>query len=261
MAFRCRAADCGQTGRSETAFISPSQDGTFKLRWFTPSVEVDLCGHATLAAAYVLWETKATSTSPIIFTTLSGDLPVKLDDLNGRITLNFPADSAIRDSTIDELRDPLAAALGIDPMVICDCFSGRMDSVIVVNDERQVFQCRPDFVAIQQLDTRGVLLTAQSKAGSVSDFTYRFFVPSCGIDEDPVTGSAHCLLGPYWSEQLEKTKLVAYQASDRGGLLYVELAPGSERILISGQAKFILEEADLVAQKMVSAALNSARKH
>lgn len=228
-----------EVGYSETSFLRAQDDGTFQLRWFTPTVEVDLCGHATLAAAFVLWNNKTASESPLVFSTLSGQMKVSRDTAQGRISLDFPADVPTYDSKIEELRQPLAAALRIEQKHISDTFSGRLDSVVVVDDERHVFQCRPDFDAIQKLETRGVLLTAKSKKSSASDFTSRFFVPRCGIPEDPVTGSAHCLLGPYWAKQLEKSSMVAYQASEQGGMLYIHWPVSSDRIQISGFAKFI----------------------
>lgn len=228
-------------GFSETAYVRPQSDGKLQLRWFTPAVEVDLCGHATLAAAFALWESDAASRHPVTFTTKSGDLTITRNDSNGQITLDFPADTPVHDTTSASLRAPLAAALGIDVSVIADCFSGRLDTVVVVSDELIVFKCTPDFTAIRAMDTRGVILTAPSAGESVADFTSRFFAPKCGVPEDPVTGSTHCVLGPYWAEQLKKQTLTAYQASERGGLLHLQVTPGSDRILISGLARFIGE--------------------
>jgi predicted PhzF superfamily epimerase YddE/YHI9 len=214
---------------SETAFLHPAGDG-FHLRWFTPTVEVDLCGHATLAAAHILWETGRTpSGSTIRFDTRSGMLGACRD---GRWTvLDFP-------STPAEACEPppgLAAALGVVPS-----FTGRsrFDYLVEVSGESDVRGLRPDISALGRLPVRGVMVTAPSDRPGV-DFVSRFFAPAVGVDEDPVTGSAHCCLGPHWSRRTGKTRLTAYQASARGGIVTVEVS--GDRVRLGGQAVTVME--------------------
>ncbi len=209
---------------SETAFLLKEGEG-WRLRWFTPSVEVDLCGHATLASAHALWEEgRAPTHSPIRFFTKSGELRAKLSE--DRIELDFP-------STPAELAEPpagLVKALGVRP-----AFAGRnrFDWLLLVSSESIVRLIAPDFRALGQVTERGVIVTAPS-ASEDFDFVSRFFAPAAGVDEDPVTGSAHCTLGPFWRERLGKDTLRARQVSYRGGIIDVRVA--GERVFIGGRA-------------------------
>ncbi len=209
---------------SETAFLVRRDDG-FDLRWFTPATEVDLCGHATLASAHVLWETgKLPSDQPARFYTKSGALGA--EQHHGWIALDFPA-------TPPEAAEPppgLVEALGVSPVCVA---RSRFDYLLEVASEAAVRQARPDFGALSQVEARGVILTSRSDSPRF-DFVSRFFAPRAGVDEDPVTGSAHCALGPYWSALLGKHRLAAFQASARGGVVGVEVR--GERVLLEGQA-------------------------
>ncbi len=213
---------------SETAFLVRREEG-FNLRWFTPKVEVDLCGHATLAAAHVLWETGHLSPhEPARFYTRSGWLTAVRQ--GEWIQLDFPATAAAP----AEAPAGLAEALGLSPL-----FVGRskFDFLIEVENEQQVRQLRPQFHQLQKIPVRGIMVTSRAQS-SDCDFVSRFFAPGSGIDEDPVTGSAHCCLGPFWSTRLNKQDLIARQVSIRGGLLKVSVR--GERVLLSGQAITVL---------------------
>jgi PhzF family phenazine biosynthesis protein len=213
---------------SETAFLRPAEDG-YHLRWFTPAVEVELCGHATLASAHTLFELGlAAPGEEVRFHTKSGLLTaVKSGD---EIILNFPA-------TPPEAIDPvpeLGKALGVDPI-----YQGRSiyDYLVQVGSEAEVRENQPDFGSLKKLGMRGVILTARGEKGEF-DFISRMFAPGYGVDEDPVTGSAHCTLGPYWGEKLGKTELLAYQASARGGVVRVRLE--GERVSLGGRAVTVM---------------------
>ncbi len=214
---------------SETAFLVPQQDG-YDLRWFTPTVEVDLCGHATLASAHVLWESgQLAADAPARFHTRSGLLTaLRRGDL---IELNLPA------RPVTELPTPPAAvvhALDVEPL-----FVGRTkdDYLMELADEAAVRGVNPNFTELKRAELRGVIVTAQATTAGY-DFVSRFFVPGAGIDEDPVTGAAHCVLGPYWQGRLKKDEFVAYQASARGGVVRVRV--GGERVYLGGQAVTVL---------------------
>ena len=212
---------------AETAFLHPI-DGltdTFSLRWFTPAVEVDLCGHATLASAHVLWETGrlAPSESPR-FQTRSGTLTARR--AGELIEMDFPATTP---TPIDALPG-LADALGARPRAT---LRTRFDVLVELEAESTVRSLRPDLVKVRTVDARGVIVTARAERGP-TDIISRFFAPQSGVDEDPVTGSAHCALGPYWSVKLGKPDLLAYQASPRGGTLHVKVR--GERVLLGGRA-------------------------
>ncbi|GJM30352.1 MAG: putative isomerase [Cyclobacteriaceae bacterium] len=205
---------------AEIAFLVKN-DHDFHIRWFTPAVEVALCGHATLAAAHVLFELKNYAKPRIVFSSLSGPLVVTKEGTN--ITLDFPVDPVSG-------RDPvpgLFEALGIQGEV----YQGKTDLMIVVEDESAVRSVAPDFRKLAEIEVRGVIVTAP---GTAVDFVSRFFAPASGIDEDPVTGSAHCTLTPYWSKRLKKTQLSALQLSARKGHLHCELS--GDRVKISGAA-------------------------
>jgi PhzF family phenazine biosynthesis protein len=209
---------------SETAFLYKANDG-YDLRWFTPEEEVDLCGHATLASAHILWETGILDEGcEAVFHSKSGRLTARKD--GDMVMLNFPEEP----ESYTEVSDELKNALGV-PFVYTG--RNRMDYIVEVENEYTVRNLKPDFQALKKVCTRGVIVTSRSDDPRF-DFVSRFFVPGIGIDEDPVTGSAHCCLGPYWGERLGKTVMNAYQASKRGGVLKVGLEGG--RVLISGKA-------------------------
>ncbi len=213
---------------SETAFLQREDDG-FRLRWFTPTVEVDLCGHATLASAHVLWTTGYLWTSEEIrFHTRSGLLTARLVD--GWIELNFPAVSA-------EAVEPeagLIEALGVQPVYVG---RNKFDYLVEVASEEEVRQAQPNHAALRAIPVRGVMLTSRSQ-NSKYDFVSRFFAPASGVAEDPVTGSAHCCLAPFWGERLGKEEMTAYQASPRGGV--VRVRNEGDRVVLSGQAVMVL---------------------
>ncbi len=209
---------------SETAFIFPEGDG-YRLRWFTPKKEVRLCGHATLATAHVLFTEKgAPRDKPINFHTLSGLLTAAYAD--GLIELNFPASPVVP----CEAPPGLVDALGVRPV-----FIGRSDDdyLVEVAAEEEVRAVAPDFARLVKTPCRGVIVTALSKSGEY-DFVSRFFAPVVGVNEDPVTGSAHCRLVPYWQGRLKRDEFTAYQASERGGFLKV--AAKGDRVSIRGRA-------------------------
>ena len=213
---------------SETAFLVGSQDG-YSLRWFTPLVEVDLCGHATLASAHVLWETReARPEETIRFHTRSGLLSANRD--GDWIELDFPATPVAACDPPPEL----LKGLGVSPV-----FVGKsiFDYLAELTTEAEVRDLAPDFNTLGQVDTRGVMVTSQSDSPKC-DFVSRFFAPATGVDEDPVTGSAHCALGPYWQSRLGKTVFAAQQVSVRGGELRVRV--DGDRVRIAGQAVTVM---------------------
>jgi PhzF family phenazine biosynthesis protein len=213
---------------SETAFARPVGGG-FDLRWFTPAVEVDLCGHATLAAAHALWsEDRVPGDDEIRFRTRSGVLTAA--QRGNLIELDFPATVPGPASLTAEQINALGNALGVEPELVA---RSRFDLLVVVGSEDTVRGLRPDFQRLRELSSRGVIVT--SKSGDPGfDFISRFFAPGVGINEDPVTGSAHCCLGPYWGERLGKSEMTAFQASSRGGVVHVRLS--GERVLLGGNA-------------------------
>jgi PhzF family phenazine biosynthesis protein len=213
---------------AETAFLQPRQDGDFDLRWFTPTVEVDLCGHATLASAHVLWEDGA-ATDGVRFHTRSGILTATRRD--GWIDLDFPATPA------EAVAAPagLLEALGVDDARYVG--RSRFDFLVEVEDESRVAAAAPDFRRLAAIDARGTIVTSAASTPGV-DFVSRFFAPAFGVDEDPATGSAHCCLGPFWKSRTGKCELVAHQLSARRGVLRV--AVGTDRVRLSGQAVTVL---------------------
>jgi PhzF family phenazine biosynthesis protein len=214
---------------SETAFLQRRDDGSYSLRWFTPTTEVDLCGHATLASAHVLWETRALPLSePARFHTKSGLLTATRDA--EWIELNFP-------STPPSPADAppgLIAALSVDAGYVG---RSRFDYLIEVANEDAVRRAAPNFTMLSSLGARGVMITSVASSPGV-DFVSRFFAPGSGINEDPVTGSAHCCLTPFWSERLRRTSLTARQLSARGGLLRVRM--DGDRVRLAGQAVTVI---------------------
>ena len=218
---------------SETAFLVPEAGGGFGLRWFTPTVEVDLCGHATLAAAHVLWESgRLDASSPARFFTRSGPLTAELGP-EGWITMNFPADPVGR---FPAPGDSMAEVLGIAEADLVAVESGRFDLLVEVASAELVRSLRPDLGKLALLPHRGLIVTSRAEAGALppADFVSRWFGPRVGVPEDPVTGSAHCVLGPYWAAKLGRDRLVGYQASERGGVVRVTVA--GARVFLAGQA-------------------------
>ena len=213
---------------SETAFLHPADDG-WSLRWFTPAVEVDLCGHATLASAHVLWEEgRLDASDEARFHTRSGLLTARRD--GGWIWLDFP----VLPPAPMEAPEGLADALGAGLLHVG---RSRFDLIVEVESEAAVRALSPDHRRLRALGSRGVIVTARGETGG-TDFVSRFFAPGAGVDEDPVTGSAHCVLAPYWAAKLGRTEMTGYQASARGGTVRVRLA--GDRVLLGGQAVTVL---------------------
>jgi len=212
---------------SETAFLVQTDNG-FDLRWFTPMTEVALCGHATLASAFVLQVCRNWPEDTIRFQTRqSGQLVVtKRDDF---LDMDFPA----RPASAQNLPNGLKEALGVTPE---KTFGSAEDLMVVLGSESAVRKVRPDFTALERIACRGTIITAR---GDRSDFVSRFFAPRVGVREDPVTGSAHCVLIPYWAAVLGKNDLHAFQVSKRGGELFC--AQAGDRVSISGKAVLYLE--------------------
>jgi len=209
---------------SETAFLMAERGG-FQLRWFTPMIEVDLCGHATLASAKVLFsEELASKNQPVVFFTRSGELRASVE--GNWINLNFPAFP-------EEPYKPTGSfmqALGINPVNVVK--SGE-NVLVEVENEEAVRSMKPDFLTLIQTPLHGVAVTARADSHGF-DFVSRYFAPWVGINEDPVTGSAHSCLGPYWGKRLGKSEMLAFQASRRGGILKIKLL--DHRVQIGGQA-------------------------
>ncbi|MBM7563677.1 PhzF family phenazine biosynthesis protein [Paenibacillus sacheonensis] len=223
---------------SETAFLRRRQDGSFGLRWFTPTQEVDLCGHATLASSHYLWTNGLLDRErQARFYTNSGLLTATLEE--GGIRLDFPAEAAAPVTAPEEL----IQGLGLIPR-----YTGRnrMDYLVEVDSEETVRTLRPDFGMLARVNARGVIVTSRAAAGTggtaeaaaAYDFVSRAFYPATGVDEDPVTGSAHCALAPYWQKRLRKNEFHAYQASARGGEMHVSVH--GERVHMVGQAVTVM---------------------
>jgi PhzF family phenazine biosynthesis protein len=209
---------------SETAFVSPEGD-CFRLRWFTPAVEVALCGHATLAAAHVLWEQgRVRPDRPIAFRTLSGVLTASREgDL---IELDFPLKPVEEGSPPDGLAEALGAA-------VVRAGRSQFDWLVELNSEEVLRGLRPDMAGLARLPVRGVIVTSRPSSPGF-DFVSRFFAPAAGVPEDPVTGSAHCSLADWWGRRLGKGEMVGCQASARGGVVRVRLA--GDRVVLGGRA-------------------------
>ena len=213
---------------AETAFLVRQADG-FDLRWFTPSTEVDLCGHATLASAHVLWEEQQLrSDETARFHTRSGVLTASRDP--SLIWLDFPATPSQPAAVAPDLAGGIGSGMR---------YVGRtaFDYLVELDSESAVRDLVPDLNQLARLPVRGVIVTARSESGSY-DFVSRFFAPAAGVPEDPVTGSAHCGLAPFWAERLNRAELVGYQASQRGGVVRVRLEKG--RVRLGGQAVTVL---------------------
>ena len=219
---------------SETAFVVPTDtDDQYHLRWFTPNTEVELCGHATLASAHMLIEQKLVDASiPVRFRTKSGVLTCqRTGDL---ITLDFPS-TPPSESVDQRVAEGIRSAIGTEAIFVAQA---RFDTFVVVDDPQVVLDLKPDFRRLSEIDTRGIIVTAKSGDDGI-DFISRFFAPRCGIDEDPVTGSAHCVLAPYWAMEFGRDTLVGYQASRRGGLVRTQVI--GDRVRLSGQAVTVMK--------------------
>ena len=226
----CRSV-AGEMNLSETAFLYRQDEG-YNLRWFTPEVEVDLCGHATLASAHVLWETGEVSCGQdVSFYTRSGVLTASRE--RDWIELDFPATPA---ETV-EAPVELVHALGVKPVYVG---KSRFDFLVEVKTEDEVRKVEPDFGLLAKVPCRGVIVTSPVSRGRF-DFVSRFFAPAAGVNEDPVTGSTHCTLGPFWQSRLGKSEFLAYQASRRGG--EIRLRVDGDRVRLGGQAVTVLRGA------------------
>ena len=219
---------------SETAFLHRREDG-FDLRWFTPAVEVDLCGHATLASAHVLWEDgHLRPDEQARFFTKSGLLTAQRD--GEWIELDFPVEA---EEPVEAPPD-LVRALAITPKYVG---KNRFNYVVEIDSEAAVREVKPDFSLLQTLPVQGVIVTSLS-ASPEFDFVCRYFAPAAGINEDPVTGSAYCCLGPFWQQRLKKDAFLAHQVSPRGGVVRVRLS--GDRVLLGGKAITVLRAELLV---------------
>jgi len=218
-------AIAAENNLSETAFFV-AQGKDYHIRWFTPTVEVDLCGHATLASAYVIFECLDSESDQILFHSKSGPLPLKKE--KDRIVMDFPS----KPPTPCTPPEILLKAFDQVPLEVWK----SDDYLVVFEQEKDIAALQPDMAALAQLDLRGVMVTAK---GDSVDWVSRFFAPKYGIPEDPVTGSAHCTLTPYWTQKLGKTTHHALQISSRGGELFCELK--EDRVMISGKATLFLE--------------------
>jgi PhzF family phenazine biosynthesis protein len=210
---------------AETAFYVNEKDG-LRIRWFTPNIEVDLCGHATLATAFVLFHHENYKGDKIVFNSRSG--PLTVSKSGDTLTLNFPADKIVEVPSLPALEQGLGAKS-------LKTFKGKTDYMLVFENEAQIKKMNPDFKLLGSVNARGIIVTAK---GNTVDFVSRFFGPQSGIDEDPVTGSAHTSLTPYWASVLNKTEFIALQLSQRQGKLKCKLL--GDRVEISGTAKSYL---------------------
>jgi len=223
---------------AETAFVVP-RDDAFSLRWFTPTTEVPLCGHATLASAHVLWETaRLRPEDPARFDTASGALECRrvatASGAQAGIEMDFPAERSDPDEGVADGPARLADALRATALRIA---RGRTHYLVELADESAVRGLRPDLGVLAELDANGVIVTAASDDPRF-DFVSRYFAPKVGIPEDPVTGAAHCMLGPWWAERLGKVDVVGHQVSTRGGIVRVRV--DGDRVRLGGQAVTVL---------------------
>jgi len=213
---------------AETAFLV-KEGNRYLIRWFTPELEVDLCGHATLASAFVLFHYYDVTDSTLeLFSSRSGELSVT-KEADGNLTLNFPSDELIEVADIPHLKE----ALSSQPTKI---FKGKTDYMLIYDEQQDIEKIAPNFFLLDKVAARGIIVTAP---GEEVDFVSRFFAPQCGISEDPVTGSAHTSLTPYWAKTLGKNKLIAKQLSSRGGTILCEYL--GDRVKISGKVVPYLE--------------------
>jgi PhzF family phenazine biosynthesis protein len=221
---------------SETAFVEPRPEpGRFGLRWFTPKTEVDLCGHATLAAAHVLWTNGGQDRAdPIAFETRSGLLSATF--LEGRIELDFPSLPPVDEPIDAAVVDVVGQDVGVRNQA-----RSQFDLLVELKNESQVRTLRPDLEKLLELPHRGLIVTAEASPATRAagiDFVSRFFAPTVGIPEDPVTGSAHCVLAPYWARRIGRTAFTSFQASPRGGCVYLRLE--GPRTILAGHAVTVL---------------------
>jgi PhzF family phenazine biosynthesis protein len=220
-------AIAAENNLAETAFLVP-EDGDYRLRWFTPTTEVPLCGHATLASAAVVMERLEPGRSQVVFHSASGPLKVK------RTAAGYVMDFPARPSQPVPAPPGLAAALGVVPVeVVIDAFN----YLVLLASAQEVRELTPDIAAIARVDRSGVIVTAPGD--ETYDFVSRYFAPAKGIAEDPVTGGAHCALAPYWAKRLGKTEFLAFQASKRGGEVICRLV--RDRVELEGSCVFYLE--------------------
>lgn len=222
--------------QAETAFLHQTDPGSnsWELRWFTPTTEVDLCGHATLASAHVIWHHLGASTDTLLFATKSGTLQADRQETTSglqQIALNFPAGS-LSPITLDRA---LVEKLVLQP--VASLLAGP-DLLLVLPSAADVREYQPDIITIASLPWRGLIITSAKDAGEL-DFVSRFFAPKLGIPEDPVTGAIHCCLAPYWAERIGKNSFLAEQWSARGGRLHLQVL--GERVQLAGQARTFLE--------------------
>ena len=207
---------------SETAFLVPRSSGNYDLKWFTPTIEVDLCGHATLASAFILFKYNDHNKTSLRFQTVSGELSV---EKNGELlSMNFPARPPVEAKTPEILSE----ALGVEASYVLE----SRDLLAVFEEENAIQSMTPDFDKLKKIKSHFAVIV--SAPGERSDFVSRFFAPNAGVNEDPVTGSAHCTLIPYWAKRLNKNKLHAYQLSSRKGELFCEYS--GDRVNISGHS-------------------------
>lgn len=223
---RTMQAIAAENNLAETAFFV-REGGGYRIRWFTPEVEVDLCGHATLASAHVLFTKLESGRDTVEFASKSGPLRVTRD--GGRLVLDFPVWTPVACAPPPGLFE----AIGAEPR---ETYRGGSDFLLVFENEGEVRALAPDFAALRHVEARGIIASAP---GDTVDFVSRFFAPAAGVPEDPVTGSAHCVLTPYWVTRLAKNPLHARQISRRGGELTCELA--GDRVKIAGEAAVYLE--------------------
>ncbi|MGB5635051.1 MAG: PhzF family phenazine biosynthesis protein [Waterburya sp.] len=215
---------------SETAFLT-KQDQSYSLRWFTPITEVPLCGHATLASAHVLWtEGYASTGQELKFETKSGILTARYQD--DWIELNFPANRSQDIPPITKLGD----ALGVPLKTV---LYNSLGYLVEIASAQHLRQLQPNFTLLKQLPISNVIVTSKAEENSEYDFVSRFFAPGLGVDEDPVTGAAHCCLAPYWRDRLHQDQFLAYQASSRGGVVKINY-DGGDRVFLLGQAVTVM---------------------
>jgi PhzF family phenazine biosynthesis protein len=223
----------GEMNLAATTFLYPQHDG-YHVRWFSHQVELELCGHGTLASAHTLWEQGyLPHNKPVRFYTRAGLLVARHTD--DWIELAFPAKP---EEQVLEPQPILMASLGITPRYIG---KSQLDYLVEVPSEEDLRALRPNFALLATFPTRGIIVTAATNPASEYDFVSRFFCPAVGINEDPVTGSAHCVLSPFWSKRFGRAQLIGYQASQRGGIVRVHL--DGDRVYLSGQAVTVLRGA------------------
>lgn len=232
---------------SETAFVKPLAEDEFQIKWFTPKYEVNLCGHATLATAFLLWEKQISSGLKIKFASKSGILFAERND--GAITLDFPFEKTSLFKNDFDFDFSWEKALGgIQPKNIAEAFGAFKEYLVELESEEQIINLKPDITEIAKLPGNGLIVT--SKGAGKYDFVSRVFAPQDGIPEDPVTGSVHCKLAHYWEKPLGKQKFLAYQASERGGEIIVERK--GDRVFLTGNAVMANEEAILLELSSVT---------